>query len=281
MKRKTMIYLFFLSFLLLPRKVGASPVTYTRTETDFKVPSDVEVTEKNHDTIMNTPSVSPDAKIYDFADLFTEEEEQNLYKSIKEYIDDKKVDAIIVTTNNLNGYSIKEYAYNFYDYNDFQSVGVIFVIYKNVDHTEIYMGNSGPSTSKIFKAYNDARIRETLKYVYDNYLREEKYYECCQEYIKIINGFYDATFGKYHVNKNGQITKEIPWIESLVIAASLSFIVYTILKKKYQNTPPRTDISLKRSANKETMIVKEEYDKRIENKEEEQKQEDTQEQKMF
>ena len=280
MKQKVLNYLFLVPLLLLPIKVNALPTTYQRTDADMRVPKDVEVTEFNKEAIKNTPSVEKSEKIYDFADLFTEEEEQDLKKTINEYIIDKKVDAIIVTTTNLNGYTIKDYAYNFYDYNDFSATGVIFVIYINNDHPEIYMGNSGPSTSKIFKAYNDARISEILQYVYNKYLREKRYYECSKEYIRIIDAYYDATFGKYHVDESGNLVKEIPWIESIIIATSLTFIIYILLKKKYKETPPRTDVSLKRSINMETMTVKEEYDRMIENQEEEEETEEP-DQKMF
>ena len=115
-------------FLISPYKVLASTNTFTRTIEKPLVPADVLVREDNIQDIMKTPAVSASEKIYDYADLYSEQQEKDLFKKITDFIDESKIDVAIVTTNNQNGYGIRDYAYNFYDYNDFKIEGIIFVI---------------------------------------------------------------------------------------------------------------------------------------------------------
>ena len=67
---------------------------------------------------MQTPSVLETEKIYDFADLLTEEQELELFTAVQDYINTYDLDLALVTTN--NNYSTAEvYADDFYDYNNF------------------------------------------------------------------------------------------------------------------------------------------------------------------
>ena len=66
-----------LIIFLLPIVSFASTNTYPRTEDDLRINSWITVTEENKDNILNTPSVNEEEKIYDFADLYTDEEEKN------------------------------------------------------------------------------------------------------------------------------------------------------------------------------------------------------------
>lgn len=141
-KFKFIIFGLFI-FFIVNNNVFASTNTYTRTKEAPLVPKDVVVDENNINNILNTPAVSSSEKVYDYADLLTDDEEKKLVTNINEYISNSIIDVAIVTTNNLNGYSISEYAYNFYDYNDFMSDGVVFVIKVGGSEPEIFMGNSG------------------------------------------------------------------------------------------------------------------------------------------
>lgn len=219
---------------LININVFASTFTYVRNGDNLRVPSDVVVDNNNIDSIMKTPSVRSDEKIYDFAGVLTTKEEDELYKSIKEYIKDSKIDSVIVTTRDLNGFDINEYTYNFYDYNDFLEDGVIFVIYMNGNTPEIFMGTSGnkneDSKSKVFSIYSNYRIKETLKYVYEKNLRGGDYYKACDNYIKIIKGFYNIDVNSnYRVDENGNLQKNIPWVELMVLSVTLTFIISIIL----------------------------------------------------
>ena len=107
-----------LIIFLLPIVSFASTNTYPRTEDDLRINSWITVTEENKDNILNTPSVNEEEKIYDFADLYTDEEEKNLYTAVYDYTQRRNLDLVIVTIND-NFESTQEYADDFYDYNNF------------------------------------------------------------------------------------------------------------------------------------------------------------------
>ncbi len=212
-------------FLISPYKVLASTNTFTRTIEKPLVPADVLVREDNIQDIMKTPAVSASEKIYDYADLYSEQQEKDLFKKITEFIDESKIDVAIVTTNNQNGYGIRDYAYNFYDYNDFKIEGIIFVISLEGPEPEIYMGNSGDSTGRVFSTYTGVRIGQILKYVYQD-ISIGHYYSATSNFVKIIKGFYDIDRnGDYTVGEDGQVIRILPWTEIVILTIALSFIV--------------------------------------------------------
>ena len=63
---------------------------------------------------METPAVNSLEKIYDYADLYTEEEEQKLYNQVINFINTSNIDVAIVTTNDTNNYLISDYDIEFY-----------------------------------------------------------------------------------------------------------------------------------------------------------------------
>ena len=57
--------------------------TYERTRDNLLVPDGITVNDDNIDAILNTKAVDAEDKIYDYANLFTAEEEEKLLKKIK------------------------------------------------------------------------------------------------------------------------------------------------------------------------------------------------------
>jgi uncharacterized protein len=224
---------------------------------NLRVPSDVTVTNDNYMDILNTPSVSSSEKIYDFADLYSESEELELYNSVSEYIKNTKIDVGIVTTRNLSGFSISDYAYNFYDYNDFSEEGVIFIIYVGGDEDEIFMGNSGKTNGDVFSIYSDSRINAILSYTYKD-IESGNYYTATSNYIKIIDGFYTKDRGSnYKVDSNGNIIKTIPWIEVLILSITLTFIiVFIFICKLKNNSKDSLNSILDKKLDTSTLIIK-------------------------
>ena len=147
-------YKFFIVIILMVLFANidcyASVDTFERTDSNLRVPDSITVNSSNIRDIKNTPSVSSSEKIYDYADLLTVKEEEKLYKKISEFINKNDVDLIILTTNNLNNYSIDDYTYNFYCYNYFNKNAVVFTIYNNTVEPVIYMYNNGDKVASIF-----------------------------------------------------------------------------------------------------------------------------------
>lgn len=176
--KKFLLVLF--TFILFITPVYASTNTRERTDDDLKVPNKVDLSIADRSAIMSTPSVDATEKIYDFADLYTDDEEQSLYDKVKTFIDTYNMDFAIVTINENNKYSEVEYADDFYDYNDFDINGLLFLI--DMDNRQIYMSTSGTAINM----YTDARIDYLMDNVYQ-YMSDKEYYDGTSEYISLLS----------------------------------------------------------------------------------------------
>lgn len=175
------LFVFLIALLLVDCTIVKAEVkTYERTENDLGIWDSINVTEDNKQNILNTPKVDEDEKVYDFADLFTSDEEQELYKSIQGYIEEFNMDMVIVTISENNKSSSMEYADDFYDYNYFgindSKDGILFLI--DMDNRNIYITTTGKAINK----YNDSRIDDMLDRAY-TYMTSEDYFEAAQAFI--------------------------------------------------------------------------------------------------
>ena len=100
-------------------KVFASTNTFPRTEENLGIRDSINVTDTVKRAALSTPKVDEKEKVYDFANLLTDEEEKKLYNSINEYIEKYDMDMAVVTIDKNNKASAMDYADDFYDYNNF------------------------------------------------------------------------------------------------------------------------------------------------------------------
>ena len=261
MKYRRLLLFFLISFFVFPKCSFASVKTYERTKDNLLLPSDV-VAGNNIADILNTPAVDSKEKIYDFADLLTPEEEEKIFKIIENYMKESDMDTAFVTTKDLKGFSLSDYAYHFYDYNTFKDNGVIFVIYTGDSEARIFMGNGGNASL----IYTDPIIKQTLSYVYQN-ISTKNYYQAVKDYYTILDGFYAKSQGEkreYKIGSNGDVVIVVPWLEMLILSISVTFMIIflmlTLMKKKIQKKhgdvlDSRLDMS--------TLIVKVEQDKYV------------------
>lgn len=242
----------------------ASTNTYERTSSNLRVPNDIVVDNNSINKILATPSVSSNEKVYDFANLLSDKEEKELFNNITEFVNLSKLDCAIVTTNDLLGFNINEYTYNFYDFNYFKSDGVIFVIYVKDDYSEIFMGTSGQQNSKVFSIYDESMINSTLRYLFENSIKQKKYHEACINFVKIVDGFYKKKAGgDYQVTDDGRIVKKIPFLEITILALAVTFIITIIFVMKSGKNKNKKDVELDDNIDKNTLIIKLLYDNLI------------------
>ena len=84
---------------------------------------------------------------------------------------------VILTTNSLNGYSDKEYAAYFYDYNDFKTEGVLILLYLDPGLKD-YMLVSGDETGIARTTYTDIITRQTTRTEHIwNHFKRGNYYD--------------------------------------------------------------------------------------------------------
>lgn len=204
----------------------ASTNTQVRSEDNYLVPSDISVTDSNKAAVLATPAVDATEKIYDFADLFTVEEETLLYEQVIQYINSYEMDLAIVTIDVNNKLDSANYADDFFDYNDFgigsSRDGILFLI--DMQNRMIYMSTSGSAIAM----YNDYRIEEALDAVY-SYMSDENYYGGVTDYIEIIGKY--AEVGLPSSNGNGSSILERLWYSFIISIVVTSITMFILVSK--------------------------------------------------
>lgn len=218
------IFVLLISLFLLVLPVYASTNTYSRTTTDLKVPKKIKYKSSMEHNVLLTPSVNANEKIYDFAELLTEEEEKQLYDKVKEFIANTNLDLAIVTINTNVKDSTQEYADDFYDYNDFSIDGLAFVI--DMQNRIFYISTAG----KAMLYYDDYRIEYILSAL-DQEMYNHEYFNACNTLISQLTEYYNHGFSdnadKYVVIGT-QIYRKTPYL-LLSIIAVVSAIIGTLI----------------------------------------------------
>ena len=247
MKKIFLLIVSILVFSTIP--VNASTNTKERTENDYLVPKGITVTEDNKDLILKTPAVDEKEKVYDFANLFTTKEEEQLKEKIDTYINIHEMDLAVVTISDNNKDSVRDYADDFYDYNNFGNNstrdGILFLI--DMDTREIWMSTTGNA----IKMYNDYRIDKALDEVYQ-YMGDEDYYDGTIKYIDIISDF--AAKGLPSNSENNDMTASKALMFSLIAGLVLTAIIMGILIAK--NKLVRKATTASEYLNKDSVDVK-------------------------
>lgn len=199
--------LIILTCLLIPSTVFASTDTYTRTYDDLRVnKSGISVSNSNIGIIMNTPSVNASEKIYDYADLLTDSEEEQLFELINQFITAYSTDFALVTIREnpyskteddyslyQDSYSMK-FADDFYDYNDFgigsDYTGVLFLI--DMSNRYIWISSTGGAEQYFY--YES--VYDLLDYSY-TYFTAGDYYKGIVESIYLMSGEYAHDLNYY------------------------------------------------------------------------------------
>lgn len=250
MKKNVKIFLVILiSFIFNITLVSASTNTNIRTEDNYLINDWIEVTDSNRGNILNTPAVNAEEKIYDFADLYTDSEEKDLYNEVNSYIQSYNMDLVIVTINRNNKSSPQEYADDFYDYNDFgissNRDGVLFLI--DMQNREIYMSTTGTA----IEMYNDYRINEALDSVY-TYMSDEDYYEGTSNYIDIIKDYAASGYPNNSTISNKGDRPSI--VTTMIVSLIITIIIMGILISK--NKMVRKATTAEEYLNKESVNIK-------------------------
>lgn len=225
------IFVLFISLFLLVLPVYASTNTYSRTTADLKVPKKIKYKSSMEHNVLLTPSVNANEKIYDFAELLTEEEEKQLYDKVKEFIANTNLDLAIVTINTNVKDSTQEYADDFYDYNDFSIDGLAFVI--DMQNRIFYISTAG----KAMLYYDDYRIEYILSAL-DQEMYNHEYFNACNTLISQLTEYYNHGFSdksdKYVVIGT-QIYRKTPYLLLSIIAvvsATIGTLILALRNKK-------------------------------------------------
>lgn len=245
----------FLTWSFSPLSVLASTNTEVRTEDNYLVPDYVQVTEANKYYILSTPAVDASEKIYDFADLFTDDEEQKLFQQVSNYIKKYDMDLAIVTIVSNEKSSTHTYAEDFYDYNEFGTNstqdGSLLLI--DMDNREIYFQTTGGAISM----YNSIRVDQILDDI-TSYMTDQEYYEGTSKFVTILKnyaqkGLPQSNENRYTINRDGQIVRDIPWLAIFLFSGLATLVIILILV--HQNKMVRTASSSREYLNKDSLKI--------------------------
>lgn len=186
-------------------------------------------------------------KIYDYGDFLTLSEETTLKSMIDDYTNKYDLDMVIVTKEDYPYSSMRSYAQDFYDYNDF-GVGDTkdgILLFFNID-------SEGPiveivTTGEGIRMYDDARIDNLL-----NSMSSVKYdgnYTIIETFIKRADDY--ASQGVPSSNKNTyideygdlQYKKSYPVIPILIISGVITLVVMLIMINKNKMVKKATNAS--------------------------------------
>lgn len=241
-------------FCIIP--VSASTNTFTRSEDNLLISSDITVTSQNIENILSTPAVDASEKVYDFAELLTLSEEEKIYHQVEQFIDNTSLDLAIVTISENNKLSARDYADDFYDYNafgtDLKHSGVLFLV--DMDTREIYISTTG----KAISLYSDYRIDMILDAISQEF-SDQNYYQGIAKFVTILKNY--DTIGlpsnkdsKYAIGDDGGVYREFPWLIVLGVPFAITAIVIGVMIHK--NKLVRVATSSREYLDKDSLKIK-------------------------
>ena len=229
MKRKLFLIITFV-ICCFSLNVFASTDYQVRTEDSLGVPDYIEVTEERKSHILSTPLVDSSEKIYDFGELFSDDEEAKLYDKVVKYIKEYDMDMVIVTITENPKSTAMEYGRDFYDYNTFGTNsthdGVLLLFDMQNRRVEIV------TTGDAIVMYNDNRINWILDDVFE-YMPNGQYFEAAKAFVDSTskyasNGYPTASGGEPKLKGIDRL-RVLPWSGILIFAVVSTAIIIGVL----------------------------------------------------
>lgn len=221
------ILLFFLGI-----NICNATQTYDRNELEnYGVNKDIKITNSNLDDILDTKAVDADLKVYDFAEIIDEDDEEKLRKLALEFYDKTGFDLVIVTDSFYNYDDEDNYAYaqDFYDYNDF---GIDDEYYSGV----LILRNAYPSypfySIRLFgeaQLYFAGERTEDMLDRTASYIANKNYTTAFTKVIEDLNDYYEdgisSEFKGYKIDENGKLIApyRFPLLIALLVPGLFTF----------------------------------------------------------
>ncbi|MBM4764647.1 TPM domain-containing protein [Bacillus sp. B15-48] len=139
--------------------------------------------------LLATNTVAAMEKVYDYAHLFSASEKEELEAKASSLSSQLEIDFIVVTIDDNEGKSSRQYAEDFYNAHHFgyeqTSDGVLYLL--NMDEREVYIY----TRDRAYDYLPDFRIEEILDSVYP-YLGEEKFSESVHVFMDEVERMMDS-----------------------------------------------------------------------------------------
>ena len=241
MKKILFCLLTFVLFMtpLYADNIGKNSPGYERVESNhYGVNKNININSSNLDNVLKTPYVDASLKIYDFADILTDEEEKELKTLIDGFIEQTNLDFVFVSVD-MSYYndSLNEiYAQDFYDYNDFgqglpKNGGII--LYRNKYENDPYYESVLTGEAQL---YCDTSCNDyLLDNIYDLF-HSGNYKEGITSFIHMFNSRYEQGYDeeRYYIDENGSLreNKKVNPLWSILSGGLATLIGMTRLVKK-------------------------------------------------
>lgn len=251
--------LYFLILLVIINlfniNVWASTKVFERTEENLLVPDYIEVTKANKSNIMMTPAVDAKEKVYDFADLFNNTQESELFDKLTNFRKQTNLDIVIVTIDYNNKHNSAKYSDDFYDYNEFgigdDRSGLLFLI--DMDIRNIYVTTTG----KAINIYTDQRINNILDNVF-SYFGNQEYYVGTNKFVDLALNYAKINVdddSKYVINSDSELVKDRSGLVNVFFVSVIITIIAIVIMANLNNNVSKANSS-KSFLNKDTLVVK-------------------------
>ena len=176
--------------------------------------------------------------VYDQANLLTAQEEEELQKQTEMMQEVWGMNFILVTTDDAEGKSSREYADDFYDALYPEEDGILYLI--DMDNREIYMSTTGLAIRYMTDARIDSVLDSAFLYVADGdykgtfkaFLDESEYY--LGQGIPENQYNYDVETGEIDAYEEPMRSTFGEFLFALVVALIPAFLTMGIIKAKYQ-----------------------------------------------
>jgi len=240
MKKILLVILsFFFVIHLNALELGTNSNGYERNESNnYGVNKKWKINDNNLDNIIKTPYVDVSKKVYDYADILTDDDETEIKNMIEGFIKETKLDLVFVSidTPYSSDSENDEYAYDFYDYNDFginnENYGGIIILRNKYENDPYYMASLFGEA----QLYCDENCLDNILDDIYGAFSSKDYKSGVSLFIhKFINKYnkgYDED--KYYIDENGSLKEKynVPYFVSILSSGLISFLTMLGLVNK-------------------------------------------------
>ena len=178
--------------------------------------------------------------VVDDAKLLSQDEAQKLREDIENFREKYNMDAVIVTSKDLEGKSTMDYADDYYDYNGYglgdNKSGILLLI--DMDDRKIWISTSGDA----IEYFTDNRIESIINDI-SKYLSDEEYFDACNIFLNNIQYYIDSGIpeGQYTYSEEEHTLKIV--LIALGVAAIVAGVTCIVVVNSYKNSKSVSSIN--------------------------------------
>lgn len=171
--------------------------------------------------------------VVDDAKLLSQDERDKLIVDIEKFRENYNMDAVIVTSNDLEGKPPMDYADDYYDYNGYglgdKNSGILLLI--DMDDRRIWISTSGDA----IEYFTDNRIDSIIGDI-SKYLSNGEYFDACNIFLTDIQYYIDngVPEGQYTYSEEEHTLKIV--LVALGVATVVAGITCIVVVNSYKNS---------------------------------------------